>query len=149
MAQKRVNIAEIGEVVLQKRRGTRSIRLTVGHDGLLRVTMPTWSPYHVGEAFVRSKTSWIKAHQADKKPYVFSADQRIGKGHRLRFDYNLRDKLSSHITKTEIIIHMPHDADPASDAVQAVIRAAAVRALKTEAKLLLPAPIETSHSIVI
>lgn len=138
MAQKTVQIPDIGEVTLQKRRGSRSIRLSIGHDGVVKVSMPTWSPYHVGEAFARSKTDWIAKHQITKKRHVFESAERIGKAHRLRFVHENREKLSSRITKTEIIIRLPFAVPTDSNASQDAIYKAAIRALKQEGKQLLP-----------
>lgn len=138
MAQKIIQIDGIGEVVLQKRKGSRSIRLTIAHDGVVKVSMPTWSPYHMGEAFVRSKLSWIAKHQVTKRRHVFEAADRIGKAHRLRFVREQRSKVSSRITKTEIIVRLPHDISTGTTEVQNTVHKAAIRALKQEGKQLLP-----------
>jgi len=138
MAQKIVLIDGIGEVVLQKRKGSRSIRLSVGHEGKLRVSLPAWSPYKVGEAFVRSKLDWILQQQAHKQTHLFSADERIGKAHRLKFMFEQRDAIASRVNATEIIIKLPLGSDPSGIPTQKIIKAAAMRALKQEAKLLLP-----------
>lgn len=138
MAQKQIHLAEIGPVTLQKRKGSRSIRLTVGHDGVLKVTMPMWSPYKVGEAFALSKRDWIVKQQAGKARHVFNPNERVGKGHRIRFVHEHRDTITSRITKTELIIRLPFDKEPADDDVQSVVHSGAVRALKQEAKNLLP-----------
>lgn len=138
MAQKRLTIDGIGEVVLQKRRGARSIRLSIGHDGELKLSMPTWTPYKAGEAFIISKSDWIKSQQLTKKSKSFELNDRIGKGHRLRFVHEHREAISSRVGKTEIVVRLPYDLEPSIDEVQKVVRKAAVRALKAEANLLLP-----------
>lgn len=129
---------EIGQVILQKRKGARSVRLTVGHDGTLRVSMPTWSPYAVGESFARSKVAWIKQHQITKQQHLFSSGERIGKGHRLRIYHEKRAAISTRVTNSEINVRIPASLDPTDEIVQSAIRKAAIRALKQEAKLLLP-----------
>lgn len=138
MSQKIIIIDGLGEVVLQKRKGSRNVRLSVGADGKLRVSLPSWSPYKVGEAFVRSKTDWIQKQQASKKIHIFSADERIGKAHRLKFVYEQRSAVTSRIHSTEVVIKLPLQADYTSLVVQKTVKAAALRALKQEAKLLLP-----------
>lgn len=138
MAQKTIQIPDIGAVTLQKRRGSRSIRLSIGHDGAVKVSMPTWSPYHVGEAFARSKIDWIAKHQIIKRRHVFESSERIGKAHRLRFVHETREKASSRITKTEIIIRLPIDEPTDGTAAQDAVHRAAIRALKQEGKQLLP-----------
>src|SRR5690348_8731545 len=121
MAQKVIRIDGIGDVVLQKRKGTRSIRLTVGHDGSLRVSMPPWTPYKVGEAFAISKYDWIIKHQIGKSKHVFSPNERVGKGHRVRFVHEHRGNVTSRVTKTELIIRLPFDQEPPDDDVQTVV----------------------------
>lgn len=138
MAQKQIHIADIGEVTLQKRKGSRSIRLTVGHDGTLRVSMPVWSPYKVGEAFVISKRQWIAKQRVHKSPHVFSPNKRIGKAHRLTFIYEQRTTITSRVTKTELLVRLPQGKLTTDTDVQKVVHAGAVRALKQEAKNLLP-----------
>lgn len=138
MAQKQIVIPGIGPVLLQKRRANRSIRLTIGHDGTVRVSMPAWSPYKVGEAFALSKRDWIVRHSTSRQPLVIRPDDRIGKGHRLRFVHEQRPKIGSRVTPTEVIIRLPLNKEPGDSDVQAVVQAAAIRALKLEAKLLLP-----------
>lgn len=148
MAQKNVYLEGIGDVLLQKRKGTRSIRLTVGHDGKLRVSMPPWSPYHVGEAFARSKTAWILKQLVGKAQHVLLPNMRIGKAHRLRFMHEHRTTITTRVSKTEITVRMPVDKKPTDTDVQTAVRAAAVRALKQEAKNLLPGRLQamaTTH----
>lgn len=136
--QKRIVMPEIGEVVLQKRKGARSIRLTIGHDGTLRVSMPTWSPYAVGESFARSKVDWIKKHQQIKQPHVFASNERIGKAHRLHIFHERRERITTRVTTTAINIRIPVEMDTGSTEVQSAIQKAAIRALKLEANQLLP-----------
>lgn len=142
MAQKTIIIPEIGEVVMQKRRGSRSIRLSIAHDGTVKVSMPTWSPYHMGEAFALSKIDWIAKHKTTKKRHEFANAERIGKAHRLRFMHEQKDKVSSRITKTEIIIRMPNGTSISDPVVQDAVYKSAIRALKQEGKQLLPGRVQ-------
>lgn len=143
MAQKQIYLAEIGHVTLQKRKGTRNLRLTVGHDGSLRVSMPHWSPYKVAEAFVLSKSDWIRQHKFRQARHIFAANERIGKAHRLRFMHEHRDNVTSRVTKTELIIHVPFYKQLDDEDVQQVVQAGAIRALKQEARNLLPQRLQT------
>lgn len=138
MAQKIIHLDSIGQVVLQKRRGNRSIRLTIGHDGVVRVSMPSWTPYRLGEAFALSKLDWIQQQQVIKQQHVFQPDERVGKGHRIEFIHEHRAKITTRVTPTSIIIRLPFDQQPDSPDVQTYVHKAAVRALKQEAKALLP-----------
>ena len=143
MSQKRIVLPEIGLVRLQKRKGIRSVRITVAHDGTLRVSMPVWSPYKVGEAFVLSKRDWILKHQTGKSQHVFMPNERIGKGHRLRFIHENRTNTTSRVTRNELIVRLPLESETTDDNVQIAVNAGAIRALKQEAKILLPQRLQT------
>lgn len=134
MAQKTIEIEGIGDVLLQKRRGNRNIRLSIGHDGIVRVTMPHWTPYHVAEAFVRSKTEWLQKQKVVKRHHTFEPDEVIGKHHRLVFIHDDRSTITSRVTNSEVIIRLNYDHAPEDADVQAVVYKAAIRALKLEAK---------------
>ena len=138
MSQKRVILQSVGEVIYQKRGSARSIRITVAHDGTIKVSMPSWTPYSVAEAFVHSKASWIRTQQIGKGHHLLRSDERIGKAHRLKFIQEKRKSIVSRITKTEITIRFPYDLETSDAMVQTEVRKAAVRALKQEAKILLP-----------
>ncbi|MES2971453.1 MAG: SprT family zinc-dependent metalloprotease [Patescibacteria group bacterium] len=142
MSQKIIILPEIGEITLQKRRGTRSIRLTVGHDGTLRISMPPWSPYKVGEAFAISKSDWIRTHQLTKTRPVLLPDQRIGKAHRIRFIHEHRSTITCRVTATELVVRLPLDKQPTDSDVQKDVSKGSIRALKQEARNLLPGRIE-------
>ena len=146
MAQKYIHIDGVGEVALQKRKGTSSIRMTVKPDGTLRVSLPAWSPYKAGEAFVRSKRAWVIEQQKGKSKHIFKPNERIGKGHRLRFVAERRQTITSRVTKTELIVRLPLGQDTTELAVQKVVYAGAMRAMKQQATHLLPMRLQTLAS---
>lgn len=143
MAQKQMHLPDIGQVNFQKRRGSRSIRISVGFDGAIRVSLPAWSPYKAGEAFVLSKRDWIRQQQAGKSKHVFKPGERVGKAHRVRFVPENRATATSRITNTELIVRLPLGMELTDSRVQTAVYAAAVRALKQEAKNLLPQRLST------
>ena len=138
MAQKHTTIPDIGDVVFQKRKSARSIRISVAHDGTIKVSMPSWSPYTVAEAFVHSKTEWIQSQKIGKGHKLLLPNERIGKAHRLLYKNESRNSITSRVSKTEIIIRIPMELGSDHADVQAEARKAAMRALKQEAKALLP-----------
>lgn len=126
----------IGKVTLYKRRGVRNIRLSINHDGKIRVTLPSWAPYKLGKAFVEQKKEWLIA----QRPVVtiLKDKTRIGKAHRLLFVNKPVASVSSRVADNNISITMPLGDISESPSVQAVARRASVRALKKEARALLP-----------
>lgn len=138
MAQKTLLIPELGEVTIRKRKGARNIRLSVTYDGKVKVSIPAWSPYQAGEDFAFSKKEWLIMQVAGKTNRLFAENDRIGKGHRLRFINVDRANITCRVGESEIITRLPYEVSFENSNVQAKVKKAAVRALKQEAEILLP-----------
>jgi len=137
MASKIANIAGIGPVNLYKRRGSRAIRLSFGHDGSVRVTVPYWLPYQAGIEFARSKADWIAKNRPAAGTMLKDGD-RIGKAHQLIFEGRDVNRTTATVRNNQIRVAYAQTTSPASPAVQKAATAAAQRALKKEAEALLP-----------
>jgi len=138
MAFKTFAIEGIGDVTIYKRRGARSLRLTIRSDGSFRVTIPTWTPYASGVAFARSRTEWLQAH-ARPTTAGLSSGQQIGKAHRLMFKSSTTaSKPSSRIRGSLIVITHPSKLDSSHASVQKLATTASIRALRAQAEQLLP-----------
>jgi len=138
MAIRIVELPGIGLVTLYKRRGNRSLRLSVAADGEIRVSLPSWVPYKAGEQFARSRTDWILAHR--QQPHAgLRHGQAVGKAHRLNFVSSpLNGRVGSRLRQNQIEITHPATYGIAHPAVQKAAHAASIRALRKEAELLLP-----------
>ena len=137
MPYKEFDVNGIGKVKVYKRRGTRSLRLTVVADGTVRVTMPIWAPYQAGVAFIASRRAWIQAHHSQSATLLVHG-QQIGKVHRLVFQPDpLVDTVRTSVRRAEVIIsHSPRTLT-SDEVVQAAAQAACWRALKLQSKQLL------------
>lgn len=144
MATKQITLDEIGNVTLYKRRGNRSLRLSVTPQGEIRVSMPNWLPYKAGEQFALSKAAWILAHQPSIGQVGLQHGQRIGKAHRLYFssDYSAA-KVSTRLRQGEIYVTHPAHITTDHESVQQSARRASIRALRKEAEQLLPQRLQT------
>ncbi|MFZ5982082.1 MAG: M48 family metallopeptidase [Patescibacteria group bacterium] len=49
------------EYAIKKRRGVRSVRLSVYPDGFVSVSAPKWYPLYLIQKFVEEKSGWIEA----------------------------------------------------------------------------------------
>jgi predicted metal-dependent hydrolase len=136
MAYKEFVLDEHTTVTVYKRKKSRSLRLSVAHNGLIRVSIPTWSPYSAGVQFARSKLSWI--HSQRIQPQILVPNQAIGKAHRLRFEVTDKPKTSSRVYANDIIIRHPVSLSYKDAAVQKTAETASLRALKVQADSLLP-----------
>jgi len=138
MATKIVEIPDIGPVTLYKRRGNRSLRLSVAADGEIRVSLPSWVPYKAGEQFARSKAQWIQTHRQPKN-IGLAHGQAVGKAHHLHFAPSLlATKVTTRLYQNQIQITHPHSYTTGHPTVQKAAQAASIRALRKEAELLLP-----------
>jgi predicted metal-dependent hydrolase len=137
MAQKVVWLPEIGEVTLAKRKGSRSLRLSVSAAGRVRVGLPTWVPYATGIEFAKKRSGWITAQLEQNQPHVLSDRSRVGKSYRVMYVYSpLAKRTSTRLSAAEIkvVSHLPLVAP----AVQSAVKKTAERALRKEAEKLLP-----------
>jgi predicted metal-dependent hydrolase len=133
---KTVEIEGIGTVKLAKRKGTRSIRISV--DGsTIRVGLPTWLPYEAGIAYALKQRDWIEKHKTSAKAEATHA-MHVGKAHQLRFVPSATPTVKTRIKGQEILIEHPVHLSSDTPQVQSKAIAAAERALKKEAQALLP-----------
>lgn len=138
MPNKVVDIPDIGQVVLIKRRGVRSIRLTIAADNTIRVSLPSWVPYQAAIAFVSSRRDWLANHKREQN-LLLEGDQ-IAKFHRLHIAVSPKVlDVRTRVDKTTIVVTHSPSMTPGSAAVQAAIKRAGLRAIKQEAESLLPA----------
>ncbi|HSW99530.1 MAG TPA: SprT family zinc-dependent metalloprotease [Patescibacteria group bacterium] len=138
MATKQIELPNLGTVMLYKRRGNRSLRLSIGSAGEIRISMPYWLPYKAGEQFAISKAAWIAAHRLPK-PADLKHGQAIGKAHRLYFAPSTQSaRITTRLNQNQIEINHPMTADVQDPGVQKAAHNAAIRALRKEAEQLLP-----------
>lgn len=143
MATKTVTIPDIGEVTLYKKRGNRSLRLSIAHNGKIRVSLPYWLPYAAGEQFAKSKTDWIAAQQQRTTTALLEHGHRIGKEHTLYFEAVPPSvKLSTRIEQQTIRVCHPRTTSFDHTTVQQAAHRASLRALRKEAQAHLPERLE-------
>lgn len=138
MPVKKIELADIGTVHLYKRRGTKSLRLSINHGGIIRVSMPPWVPYRMGLEFVLKKRDWLETKR--QKPLLLQSGQRIGKAHHLLFTHQPdRQQIRSQLLSSgEIRISLPLDVQADDLTAQHNAQRACIRALRQEAEGLLP-----------
>ncbi len=136
MAQKFIIVEGIGEVLLIKNKASRSIKISITGDNVVRLSMPSWLPYQTGVKFVESRKDWVAEHRRPSK--LYRDGDLFGKSHRLRIFTTSDDTIKTRISKVEIKITIPADATTESSEVQSAIKKAALRAIKQEGEKLLP-----------
>lgn len=142
MATKQVRIPDIGTVTLYKRRGNRSLRLSIGANGEVRVSLPYWLPYKAGEQFALSRRPWIMANRAQSSLNL-KQGSAIGKAHHLYFERLAEAaKISARVAANEVRVSYPLTYGVNDPEVQAAAHKASIRALRKEAEVLLPQRLE-------
>jgi len=134
---KLLTIEDIGEVQLQKHARAHSLRITIGADGTVKVTIPKWMPYQAGVIFVQTKKDWILANR--KVASLIKNGQPIGKFHHLYFKPSESNTTVTTRQKgSELIVSYPSHYDYANKKVQQAARKISIRALRNQAENLLP-----------
>jgi predicted metal-dependent hydrolase len=130
---------EFGQVKLVRNSRASYIRVKVGTDGQLRVSMPLYAPVLLVKKFINNSRNEIRSmlenhHNAS----VYTEATPIGKSHRLI----VRPAASSECSVTrhgqQIIISLPNNLTIEDRSVQMLIRPVIIAALRKEAKSYLP-----------
>lgn len=143
VASKRLTLPVIGVITLYKRKGVRSIRLSIDTHGQARVTIPFWIPYAAGITFAQSRQDWIVQHRQERDTNL-AHGQSIGKSHRLLFEASpVATKVTSRVSHNIIRVTHPVACKVADTSVQSVAEKASIRALRNQAEELLPNRVTT------
>lgn len=137
MGVKKIQLPEIGDVTLYKRRNSRSLRLSITSTGEVRVSMPHWVPYKSGAVFAASKAAWIETMRGQHHAFL-KHGQAIGKAHHVFFNQSTSGRITSRVVGQEIHVGLPRNVEQTSPEAQRAARTACVKALRQEAEHLLP-----------
>jgi predicted metal-dependent hydrolase len=136
MAVKHYLVENIGKVSLYKRKSSKSFKLSISNDGVIKLSMPYWTPYASGLTFIRSHRKWIEEHSAEKK-FIDDGD-RIGKAHVISVEQTTNGTITTRIKGNEIKVYVPMNYSIHDHSVQQRIILACNKTLKKEADELLP-----------
>lgn len=143
MANKQFEHPTLGVVSLIKRRGSKSIRISITPDGKVRVTMPTWVPYRSGVMFLQQKHEWVTS-QLETRQQILEHGQLIGRVHGLYFESDT-NVLGCRVATTETMVRVRYNPELSSSHPD--VQAAAVRgskkALLKQAEAFLPDRLKT------
>jgi predicted metal-dependent hydrolase len=134
---KQFQLATVGTVHVYKRKGTRSLRLSISADGKIRITIPAWASYEEGLKFAHSKTGWIQTNLPEQAQ-ILRSGHHIGKAHRLVFESGPGNTVRTRLAGSEVRIIRPTDMLQSHPEVQKAAEKAGIRAMRVEAQKLLP-----------
>jgi len=148
--QKSIYLDALGyDVVIARRKGTRSIRIAIKSDGTIRLTVPFMVSEKRALQFLEEKSAWIKQHH--KKPVMLEPGIHIGKSHRLVFENSDIKDIKTRLGNNTVTIKLPQGISWSDTNAQTKARKAAEKALRKEAETLIPQRLKTlasQHGIV-
>jgi predicted metal-dependent hydrolase len=128
-------------VVIARRKGTRSIRLAVRSDGTIRLSIPYAVSERQALKFLEQKSDWITKHH--KRPLLLETNAHIGKSYTLVYENSNLPSIKTRLLQNQVVIKLPMDIEWNSHDAQKQARKACERALKKQSETLLPQRLET------
>ncbi len=108
MAIQHIEVAEVGTIRLQRKRGIKNINLRVDPEGVVRVSQPWMVPRSMVLSFIHSKADWIRTHQA-KTIHKWHEGQMLTPELTLHLRSSNSSRPSRSITDNTLIISLPSD----------------------------------------
>ena len=132
--------AEFGEVTVQKRRGSRGVRIKVATNGRLVATAPLYTPLIFIKQVVQASRDELRSLlKQSGQSDLYAHGQPIGKQHTLAIvPTTMVKKPSTKVQRDTLLVYLPPDSMVDSQEVQQLIRDTVVTILRQEAKSYLP-----------
>lgn len=134
MPIKKLTLNDLGEVAIYKRKNARGIKLSVTHEGGIRLSIPRWLSYDHGVSFIEKNKDWILQKKPQKKLYY--QNSKIGKTYILQFKEG--KSISSKIVGKLIYIYLPPEKYIEDEDVQVEAGKVVIKALRYDAENILP-----------
>lgn len=131
---------EFGEIVVHKRRGSRSVRIRIGTDGRYTATIPPYTPIFYVKQVINGSRDELRAlarETSHSSPYI--EGQEIGKSHKLAVVNTQMVTKPTVTTKRQVLlVQLPPDSSLELPAVQQLVRDEVTKILRKEARAYLP-----------
>lgn len=128
-------------VKIYKRKNSRHIKLSLSHQGDIKISLPYWASYKSAIQFAITQEDWL-ANNAKRKNNI-TAGQLIGKAYRIFFQINNKILSAKSSIKENVITISHNDQFEFNDElVQSIARKAAIKGLRMQSQNLLPGRIE-------
>lgn len=134
------NDPEFGEIIINKRRGSRSIHIRVGTDGRYMATVPPFTPVvYIKQVVNNSREQLRKLAQNTSITQPYTDGQCIGQQHMLAVvSTQMVKKPEVKVLKGKLLVYLPPGFELSHPQVQQQVRDAAITILRREAKAYLP-----------
>lgn len=131
---------EFGEITIRRLARARYVRIKVGTDGRYTATAPLLTPVTFVKHMVatsRDELRKLASHTSIVNPY--SAGQQIGKTHRIAVvPSTMVSTPQVTVVRSRIVVTLPPSHSIENQSVQQLIRDTVTKALRREAKAVLP-----------
>lgn len=144
MPEKIISIDGVGDVLLRHSQKARYLNISLRPFKGVTVSIPVGLSYNSAERYVRERKNWIVKHlekikQVESLQTQFHENLDFNtKEHKLILNQSDRKNISVRISEDKININYPAFLKSESKEVQSAIRQGIERALKIEAKKILP-----------
>lgn len=132
--------AELGDIIVHKRRGTHAIHVKLGTDGRYVATAPPYTPLVFIKQVVRTSRDRLRALACDSSSGTpYQNHQAIGKHHQLATVPTSMVSTPKIVVKQQtLLVYLPPSTALIDTQVQQQVRDAVIRILRKEAKAYLP-----------
>lgn len=134
MAIKHYEVDGIGKIRVQKRRGSKSMRLRISNDGVVTVGVPFWVPYKTALDYAKRQKDWILKHRPAKK--ILTNNQLIGRHHTLKITSGDSTSIRVSVGAESIVVTKPKGHDESHEQVQKAAVRGARKALRQQSTFL-------------
>ncbi|MCA9335129.1 M48 family metallopeptidase [Candidatus Saccharibacteria bacterium] len=128
---------EFGEITVRRSVKSRSIRISVAPNGLLRASMPPYAPLFALKRLIKSSRNELRAMLTQQTPkYSLYNGMEIGKSHKLVVGTSSRTSIRK--TERSIVVALAPGDNLTDPTIERQVRDEITKALRTEAKNYLP-----------
>jgi predicted metal-dependent hydrolase len=129
-----IEVQGLGKIRVMRRKGARTIRLSLSQNGEVRLSVPYRVSLADGLKFLNEKRDWIEQNAGI--PSILEDGARIGKAHTLKIGTSFSTKSQTIIGQSTVIVQLPKGITEAE--AQKKLIAAARKILTKESEALLP-----------
>jgi len=132
MSFKTFELKDIGKVTIYKKRSNKSLKISLGQDNTIKISLPVWTPYAVGLNFAKSNKEWINKNLTFNDQTIYDG-QQIGKTYCLKVvQSDIDTQIRSRIKDQILFIYLPNDQALNSELNQIKINGFIKRVLRKE-----------------
>ena len=134
---------EFGEIKIRKNKLARSVKLSVGVNGILCASIPYYSPEFSVQRLINHNRTQIREMLAlHNAKNLYKNGDLIGKTHTLFFRKFLGEEIKISNEGNQILVQIPQDLSFENQLVQSEIRKTVSKILRKQAKAYLPRRID-------